>query len=114
MGEGRGSDRIEQVVRNTLDHPLLDVSLDGAKGALLHVNGGTQLTLGDGITIGEKISEGFDLNAEVKIGARLDPALGDNVSVTAIVTGLKNPYLNMTPKTETDRSTQKMDVLNYL
>lgn len=113
MGEGRGPDRIDQVVKSTLDRPLLDISLDGAKGALLHVNGGTQLTLGDGISIGERISENFDLNADVKIGARLDPELGDAVTVTAIVTGLKNPYIESTPKADTSRS-MHMESLNYL
>lgn len=112
MGEGRGCDRIDQVVKSTLDRPLLDVSLEGAKGALLHVNGGTQLTLGDGISIGERISETFDLNADVKIGARLDPELGDAVTVTAIVTGLKNPYIESTPKAEA--RSMHMESLNYL
>jgi cell division protein FtsZ len=92
MGEAHGTDRIEKVVQNTMAHPLLDVSYEGAKGALLHINGGTGLTLGEGIEIGEKISESFDHNADVKIGARLDPAMTDSVSVTAVVTGVSNPY----------------------
>ncbi len=90
MGEAHGNDRVEQVVKNTLEHPLLDVSYEGAKGALLHINGGTSLTLGDSINIGEKITETFDSQANVKIGARLSPEMGDTVTVTAIVTGLKS------------------------
>ncbi len=114
MGEGRGPDRIEQVARSTLENPLLDVSAEGAKGALLHIGGGPQLTLGEGIDIGEKISESFDLNADVKIGARLDPTLGDGLSVTAIVTGIHNPYAQGTAKA--DKQAEKvveMDVINF-
>jgi len=93
LGEGKGQDRVEQAVRSTLDHPLLDVSYEGAKGALLHMEGGSSLTLGDSISIGEKISDTFAQNAEVKMGARLSPDLGDTVTVTAIVTGIKCGHL---------------------
>ena len=113
MGEGHGPDRIDQVVRNTLEQPLLDVSPEGAKGALLHISGGTQLTLGEGIEIGEKISSSFDLNADVKIGARLDPSLGDTVSCTAIVTGIKNPYIEAKKEADT-RKVVEMDAISYL
>ncbi len=114
MGEGNGPDRIDQVVRNTLEHPLLDASYEGAKGALLHIAGGTQLTLGEGIEIGEHISESFDLNADVKIGARLDPSLGSMITCTSIVTGIKNPYA-LGGKQETEvRKVVEMDAINYL
>ena len=89
IGEGKGPDRIEQVIKNALTHPLLDVSYEGAKNALLHINGGTQLTLGEAIQIGEGITKNFDPKANIKMGARLDPSLGDSISVTAIVTGLQ-------------------------
>lgn len=88
LGEGTGQDKVDQVVKNTLDHPLLDVSYEGAKGALLHIEGGAGLSLGDSIKIGEKITDKFDSNANVKMGARLVPEKNDLVSVTAIVTGL--------------------------
>jgi len=117
MGEGHGTDRIEQVVRNTMEHPLLDASYEGARGALLHINGGTGLTLGEGIDIGEKISQNFDMNADVKIGARLDPSLGDGITVTSIVTGIKNPYLGAGAGVKEEHAAQKamsMDALNYL
>ncbi len=113
MGEGHGTDRIEQVVRNTMEHPLLDASYEGAKGALLHINGGTGLTLGEGIEIGEKVSSSFDMNADVKIGARLDPSLGDGITVTSIVTGIKNPYITAGAEPETRKAVQ-MDALSYL
>jgi cell division protein FtsZ len=113
MGEAHGTDRIDMVVRNTMEHPLLDASYEGAKGALLHINGGTGLTLGEGIEIGEKISESFDLNADVKIGARLDPGMGDGISVTSIVTGVQSPY--NVPKAEKREEKQlEVGAINYL
>lgn len=93
MGEAHGNDRVQNVVKNTLEHPLLDVSYEGAKGALVHICGGTSLSLGDAILVGEGITDTFDSNANVKMGARLDPALGDTVTVTSIVTGLRSGQL---------------------
>ena len=84
---------MQNVIKNTLDHPLLDVSYEGAKGALLHIAGGTSLTLGESIQVAEGISSEFDSNANVKMGARLDPTMGDLVTVTSIVTGLKSGQL---------------------
>ncbi len=112
MGEAHGTDRVEKVVRNTMEHPLLDVSYEGAKGALLHINGGTGLTLGEGIEVGEKISESFDRNADVKIGARLDPAMSDGLSVTAIVTGVHNPYSQ--PKQGAAPKAITLDAISYV
>jgi cell division protein FtsZ len=94
MGEGAGPDRIERVAKSTLEHPLLDVSYEGAKGALLHVEGGSGLTLGEVIEAGERITGKFDHNANVKIGARLHPDRSDNISVTAIVTGLQSEQVS--------------------
>ncbi len=93
MGEAHGNDRVQNVVKNTLEHPLLDVSYEGAKGALVHICGGTSLSLGDAIAVGEGITDSFDSNANVKMGARLDPSLGDTVAVTSIVTGLRSGQL---------------------
>jgi cell division protein FtsZ len=90
LGEGYGQDKVERAARSALEHPLLDVSYEGAKGALLHIEGGRGLTLGEVIEIGERITEKFDHNANVKIGARLSDSNNDLVSATAIVTGLQS------------------------
>jgi cell division protein FtsZ len=94
LGEGMGADRVERVSRSTLEHPLLDVSYEGAKGALLHIEGGSGLTLGEVIEIGERITDRFDSNANVKIGARLSAERTDNISATAIVTGLQSEQVS--------------------
>ncbi|MEM3399631.1 MAG: cell division protein FtsZ [Candidatus Micrarchaeia archaeon] len=88
VGEGRGNDRVDMVVRNTLEHPLLDVDCSKARGALLHIEGGTQLTLGEATTIGEKITQALPEDANVIFGARLTPEAGDGVTVVAIMTGI--------------------------
>lgn len=93
LGEASGHDRVEQVVKNTLEHPLLDVSYEDAKGCLLHLEGGPDLTLGEAIKVGEMITQSFNEDAAIKMGARINPELKGTIRATAIITGVKSPYM---------------------
>jgi cell division protein FtsZ len=93
VGEGKGNDKVKQVVKNTLDHPLLDIDYTGARGALIHIAGGANLTLGEATSIGEQLTEVFFEQANVIWGARLDPDMGDTVRVTSIMTGITSPHV---------------------
>ncbi|VVC04306.1 Cell division protein FtsZ 1 [Candidatus Bilamarchaeum dharawalense] len=93
LGHGSGHTKIEDVAKDTLEHPLLDVNYEGAKGCLLHIEGGPDLTLGDAIKAGELVTKSFDESANIKIGARISPTQRDAISVTAIITGVKSPYI---------------------
>ncbi|MBU1197997.1 cell division protein FtsZ [Candidatus Micrarchaeota archaeon] len=93
IGEASGSNRVEQAVKSTLEHPLLEVDYTGAKGALILIHGGPQLSLGEAVKVGEGITEAFDNNAYVKWGARINPELGDRMVVTAVVTGVSSPHV---------------------
>jgi cell division protein FtsZ len=89
VGEGKGINRVEEVVRSTLDNRLLDVDPKGAKGVLLHITGGPDLTLGDANMVGEKITAEVDPYANVIYGARMDQSYLGRIEVIAIMTGLK-------------------------
>ncbi len=93
IGEAQGTNRVQEVIKSTLEHPLLDVDYAGSKGALILISGGSQLTLGDAVKVGEGITDQFDKNAYVKWGARLNPELGDKIVVTSIVTGVTSPHI---------------------
>ncbi len=93
LGSGNGHDKVENVVKDTLEHPLLDVNYEGAKGCLIHLEGGPDLSLGDAIKAGELLTQSFDESANVKMGARINPQLKDGIRITAIITGVKSPYI---------------------
>ncbi|MBI5228623.1 cell division protein FtsZ [Candidatus Micrarchaeota archaeon] len=93
VGEAKGPNRVEEVVRNTLSHALLDVDYTGATGVLLHVTGGGDMTLGECNAIGEALTDRVDPNATVIWGARIDPAFEGKIEAIAIFTGIKSPYL---------------------
>jgi cell division protein FtsZ len=93
IGRASGHDKIEKVVESALKHPLLDVSYAGAKGALVHVGSSEKLCLGDAVKIGENLTSAFDLNANVKLGARILEDFDDSIEVILIATGVKSSII---------------------
>lgn len=93
LGSAAGHNKVEDVVKDTLEHPLLDVNYEGAKGCLIHLEGGADLSLGDAIKAGELLTESFDEGANIKMGARISPDLKDKLRITAIITGVRSPYI---------------------
>ncbi|MFI5412929.1 MAG: cell division protein FtsZ, partial [Candidatus Micrarchaeales archaeon] len=89
VGEGQGSDKVNNVVHDTFKNKLLDVDYEGADAVLLQIVGGEDLTLGEANEIGRRITEATAPNANVIWGARIDPAYNGKVSVIAIFTGIK-------------------------
>ena len=83
-------DRVEKVVKDTLSCPLLDVDYKGATGALIHITGGPDLTIGEANRIGEGITESMESNANVIWGARIDPTMEGCIRVMTIITGVKS------------------------
>ncbi|HUC39052.1 MAG TPA: cell division protein FtsZ [Candidatus Acidoferrum sp.] len=88
MGFGSGHDKVDKAIRSTLTHPMLNVDLMGGKSALVHVAGGTALTIDEATKIGQGVTEGMDERANVIFGARLIPELNDQIRVMSIVTGV--------------------------
>lgn len=113
VGEGKGVDRVKEVVADTLKNSLLDVDISGANGALIHITGGQDLTLGEANGIGELLTENMDPKSIVIWGSRVDPTFENKIEVIAIFTGVHSPFI----KTDDDVSSTKRDEdldLDYL
>ncbi|HEY3062791.1 MAG TPA: cell division protein FtsZ [Chloroflexota bacterium] len=91
VGEGRGEGRAIAAARSAISSPLLDVSIDGAKGVLLNVSGGPDLTLAEVTEAAETIQSAVDPDANIYFGAVIHPRQQDEVRVTVIATGLRDP-----------------------
>ncbi|MBI4361090.1 cell division protein FtsZ [Candidatus Micrarchaeota archaeon] len=107
VGSGKGANKVEDAVEGVLQNRLLDVDFAGASGALIHIAGGNDLTLGDAIKAGEMITEQMDPNASVKWGARLVPEYDGKLEITAIVTGVKSPHVMGRKAAQAQAVTQK-------
>ncbi len=89
VGEGKGNDKVSAAAQGVINNRLLDVDFEGAKGALIHITGGSDLTLGDAIKAGDIVTEKMDPEAMVKWGARIMQNYEGKLEIVAIVTGVK-------------------------
>ena len=103
MGIGRasGDDRAEEAARQAIESPLLDVSIDGARGVLFNVIGGNDMTMHEINAAASVITEVADQNVNVIFGATINPDLEDEMIVTVVATGFSLDY---------DRSRRQQDL----
>lgn len=93
MGIGRasGEDRAVKAARQAVSSPLLEASIEGAKGILLNITGSSNLGLFEVNEAAEIIAEAADPEAMIIFGAVIDETLEDEVRVTVIATGFDSP-----------------------
>ncbi|NPB02601.1 MAG: cell division protein FtsZ [Methanopyri archaeon] len=85
-----GGNRAVKAVENALNNPLIDVDISGAKGALVHVKGGKDLTLKEAEEVVELVASELADDATVIWGAQIEEDMNDVLRVTVIVTGIEN------------------------
>ncbi|MDQ5883987.1 MAG: cell division protein FtsZ [Pseudomonadota bacterium] len=94
MGTGvaSGEQRARQAAEAAIASPLLeDINLSGAKGILVNITAGLDMSIGEFEEVGDVIKEFISDEATVVLGTVIDPELTDQVRVTVIVTGLGEP-----------------------
>ncbi len=94
MGTGRasGEHRAQEAAEAAIRSPLLeDVDLHGARGILVNITAGPDLSMGDFIDVGNVIEEYASDKATVVIGTVIDPSMGEDLKVTVVATGLGDP-----------------------
>jgi len=88
IGYGKGENRAEEAARAAVESPLLETSIDGAKGVLVNITGNSSLSLFDINTINTIIQDRVALEDEFYIfGAVIDENLKDEIKVTVVATG---------------------------
>jgi cell division protein FtsZ len=87
-GSSRGDDRAVAAAEMAISSPLLEASIDGARGVLLSIQGGSDLGLFEINEAAQLVSNAAAVDANIIFGAVIDDALGDEVRVTVIAAGL--------------------------
>jgi cell division protein FtsZ len=87
IGNARGDDRAIAAAETAISSPLLEASIDGARGVLLSVSGGSDLGLFEINEAARMVAESAHPEANIIFGAVIDDALGDEVRVTVIAAG---------------------------
>ncbi|MEJ6950931.1 cell division protein FtsZ [Natronospora cellulosivora (SeqCode)] len=87
IGRAKGDSRAAEAAKLAIASPLLEASIDGAKGVLLNITGGMNLGIHEANEAARIIQEVADPNANIILGAVIDEDFEDEVQVTVIATG---------------------------
>lgn len=87
IGIGTGDDRASVAAQAAISSPLLEVAIDGARGVLFTICGGTNLGMQEVAEAAKIITSSADENVKVIFGAIIDETMGEDVRVTVIATG---------------------------
>ncbi|HKP52145.1 MAG TPA: cell division protein FtsZ [Chloroflexia bacterium] len=87
IGRGTGDNRCIDAARQAIESPLLEISIEGAKGVLFNVTGGQDLGMLEVHEAASVIQQAADPDANIIFGAVIDPEMGSDVKITLIATG---------------------------
>jgi len=101
IGKGSGDNRATDAAKQAIQSPLLETTIEGAKGVLLNITGGANLGLFEVNEAAELVSQAADPDANIIFGAVIDEALEDEIRIIVIATGFeKGPRRPETRRTE--------------
>jgi len=103
IGRGTGDNRAAEAAKAAIDSPLLEVSIDGAKGILFTVAGDSSLGMYEVHEAAQIITKQADPNARVIFGTVIDDSLGDEIKITVVATGFNDSALDRAPRSQADR-----------
>lgn len=87
IGTGAGDNRAQIAARSAIASPLLEISMDGARGVLFNITGGPDLTMTEVDDAAKIISAAADPDANIIFGATIDEAMHDQIKIAVIATG---------------------------
>lgn len=87
IGVAKGENRIVEAVRQAVSSPLLETTIEGARGVILNVAGGKSLGIGEVSDAANLVRSIIDESANIIFGTTLDESLGEEVKITVIATG---------------------------
>src|SRR5512147_1070618 len=108
VGRGAGDDRAKNAAEQAISSQLLDITIDGARGVLFNVTGGSNLTLFEVNAAAAIIRETAHPDVNMIFGAVIDPNMGDEIRITVIATGFERTSmprraLERQPRSESKR-----------
>ena len=122
IGMGTGKDRAVNAAKEALASPLLDVSINGSKGVLFNVVGGSSLTLFEVNEAAEVIKQAVDPDANIIFGVAHDPTMDNDIRITLVATGFTSkigiPGVNqeeeLTQLLKSMKTEEELDVPSFL
>lgn len=106
IGRANGENRAVEAAKQAIESPLLEVSIDGARGILFNVIGGNDLAMHEINAAAEAITAAADPDANIIFGATINPELDGEVIITVVATGFDASYYGKRGVTSTSRSSE--------
>lgn len=110
IGHGTGDNRAIEAARAAIDSPLLELSIDGAKGILFNITGGPDLGMYEIDEAAKAITEAADPDANIIFGAIIDEAMQGEVKITVIATGFDSEQSKMQRKVYSAPESSSSDI----
>lgn len=89
VGKASGENRAEDAAKEAIQSPLLETSIEGAKGVIINITGGEDLGLHEVNTAAELVQRSVDPEANIIFGTVTDPNMADEIQITVIATGFE-------------------------
>jgi len=113
IGMARGESRAAEAARNAIASPLLEASIDGAKGVLLSIAGGSDLGLFEINEAARLVADVAHAEANIIFGTVIDDTLGDEVRVTVIAAGFDSFEPSNRPWTPTGKAEEESEEVEF-
>ena len=110
IGENRAREAAEKAIRSPL---LEDIDLHGARGILVNITAGPDLSIGEFNDVGATVQEFASQEATIVVGTSIDMEMSDELRVTVVAAGLDNNQTKAAPARETARRTQAEAAADY-
>ena len=96
-GHASGENKAEDAAKEAIQSPLLETSIEGARGVIINITGGEDLGLQEVNTAAELIQRSVDPEANIIFGTVIDPNMSDEIKITVIATGFEDSDQIKTP-----------------
>ena len=90
IGVASGENRAEDAAKQAIQSPLLETSIEGARGVIINITGGSEVGLHEANTAAELIQRSADPEANIIFGSVTDDSMGDEIRITVIATGFED------------------------
>lgn len=89
IGSASGENRAEDAAKQAIQSPLLETSIEGARGIIINITGGSDMGLHEANTAAELVQRSADPEANIIFGTVIDDSMGDEIQITVIATGFE-------------------------
>jgi len=114
VGAGSGDERARKAAEQAISSQLLDITIDGARGVLFNITGGSELTLFEVNQAAAIIRETAHPDVNMIFGAVIDPTMGDDIRITVIATGFERSGVPRRILRPTRHKEEKKDMAHFV